>query len=233
MKEKHTYHHADASGKLPDALRANPYTVPNGYFENLHYRIVQNCRHIEDASAAFAVPSDYFERLEESITAKIAEQQLKTIVSESGFSVPEDYFSNREALLLADQKIRGTVREPGFNVPEHYFDTLQDRITDQTSRGAAIPIRKISRPKWVVYAAAASIALVMGVIGIFGLVDDGSETASLLSSVSDQEILNYLELYGTANDMIYISEHLDGFDERSIGEGISEADIEAYLNHTL
>jgi len=33
--------------------------------------------------------------------------------------------------------------------------------------------------------------------------------------------------------MIYISEQLDDFDGHSIGQGISEEDIEAYLNHTL
>jgi hypothetical protein len=233
MKEKHTYHHVDASGKLPDALRENPYTVPNGYFENLHHLILPKCRHIEDASATFAVPSGYFEELEDGIMAKLAEQKLKTLVGEAGFSVPEGYFGRLEEQSLAEGKIRENIVDPGFVIPERYFDTLQNRIADRTFQEVPTPTRKISRPRWVAYAAAACIALVMGVAGIFRLVDNGSETTSPLASVSDQEILNYLELYGTANDMIYISEHLDDFDERSIGEGVSDVDLEAYLNHTL
>ena len=233
MKEKPTYHHVDASGNLPDALRANPYTVPNGYFENFHRSTLQQCRHIDDAAAAFMVPPGYFEQLQDGIKTKIAEQQLKAIVDSAGFSVPEGYFNNLEEQSLADWKIRKNVVEPGFVVPESYFDTLQNRIADRSSQRPATPIRKISRPKWVAYGAAACIALVMSVVGISRLVNNGNETKSPLASVSDQEILNYLELYGTANDMIYISEHLDDFDEGSIGKGISDVDIEEYLNHTL
>ncbi|WP_353125878.1 hypothetical protein [Parapedobacter pyrenivorans] len=235
MKEKDTYHHVDAPDKLPDALRANPYTVPEGYFDDLYNRTLRQCRHMEETPTTFAVPSGYFQQLEDGIMAKIAEEKLRNIVGEAGFSVPEGYFSSLEEQSLANVKIRENAVEPGFAVPEHYFDTLQNRITDRTSRREVTLVRKISRPtKWVAYAAAACIAMVMGITGIFRLVDDGAETStSPLASVSDQEILNYLELYGTANDMIYISEHLDDFDEPNINEGISEVDLEAYLNHTL
>lgn len=105
----------------------------------------------------------------------------------------------------------------------------------EQTRQVAAPIRKLSRPKWVAYAAAASVALVLGLAGMFrtATTNDTAENGSPLASVSDQQILDYLELYGTPNDMIYISEQLDDFDEQRIGVGISDEDIEAYLNHTL
>lgn len=235
MKEKHTYHHVDASGKLPEVLRANPYTVPDGYFENLHHRTIRKCQNDGDSPDTWGIPDGYFEQLADSITAKIAEQELRIIVNEPGFVVPDGYFGELEQRLIADRKISESVADTGFTVPEYYFDTLPDRITERTHR-AGKPVRRFSRPKWVAYAAAASIALVLGLAGMFrtATTNDTSETRSPLASVSDQQILDYLELYGAPNDdMVFASEQLDDFNEVNIGEGISDEDIEAYLNHTL
>ncbi|MEC3878661.1 hypothetical protein [Parapedobacter sp. 10938] len=232
MKEKHTYHHVDVSGKLPEVWRANPYTVPNGYFENLHLRTIQTCKNADIPPKAFGIPDGYFEQLADSITAKIAEQALKATVNESGFVVPDNYFSASEQQLGAICKINERVTDTGFTVPERYFYALPHRIKRKTYQ-VAPPVRTLRRPKWVAYAAAASIALVLGLIGMFRIAQNTSETKSPLASVPDEQIVDYLELYGPPNDMIYISEQLDDFDVQSIGEGISDEDIEAYLNHTL
>ncbi|WP_262245476.1 hypothetical protein [Parapedobacter soli] len=231
MKEKHTYHHVDATGKLPEVLRANPYTVPNGYFENLYHRTVQKCQNTGNIPTGLGVPDGYFEQLTDSIKANIAEQRLKSIVRDPGFMVPDGYFGELEQQLVAYSKIAKVAADTGFTTPEHYFDRLPEAINQQI-RETEVPVRKLNRRKWVAYAAAASIALVIGLAGILRTGHDNSETKNPLASVSDQQILDYLELYGTPSDMIYISEQLE-FDEQSIGEGLSEEDIEAYLNHTL
>ncbi|WP_257670546.1 hypothetical protein [Parapedobacter tibetensis] len=266
MKDKHTYRHLDESGRLPDALQMNPYTVPADYFEDLHVCILQRCRHIEDSQASFMVPSGYFDELRDNITTKIAEQRLKEIVDEPGFSVPEGYFVGLERNLsercrhigngsllsmpvppgyfqqlqedilieVSAQKLKEKVNEPGFIVPADYFDNLQHAITKRTSQGELTPIRKISRPKWMAYAAAACVALAVSIVGFLRFADsEQSISTNHLTAVSDQEILNYLEFYGTTSDFTYISEHLDDFGGRNIGEGLSEEDIEAYLNNTL
>ena len=154
-------------------------------------------------------------------------------MSDPGFGVPEGYFNQSAQLLTAVRDINKHASDTGFVVPEQYFDKLTDRITEQATRQTTIPTRKLNRPKWVAYAAAASIALILGLTGMFRFADDASETKHPLASVSDQQILDYLELYGTADDVIYISEQFEDLDEQNIGKGISEEDIEAYLNHTL
>src|SRR5690606_18512517 len=100
MKEKHTYHHTGALGKLPEALRANPYRVPDGYFKSLHLQTIEKCRDRDDIGTSLSVPDGYFEQLTDSITAKIAEQTLKAAVNESGFVVPNGYFNDAEQLLI-------------------------------------------------------------------------------------------------------------------------------------
>lgn len=234
MEEKHTYRPTDTSDKSFEALRVNPYTVPDGYFADLQKYTLQQCRLIEGAETTWSIPTGYFDQLGDRILAKIEEQQLKDTVTETGFSVPDSYFDRLEAQLLLQQKLDEHTSEPGFSVPASYFETLQNNIARQTYQTEDTPIRQISRPRWMAYAAAASVALVMGIVGVTRMaVEDQPATSSHLASVPDQEIFNYLELYGTDDDVMYISEQLDDFDERVIGEGISEEDLEAYLNHTL
>ncbi|MFC3199002.1 hypothetical protein ACFOET_15365 [Parapedobacter deserti] len=234
MKERHTYRDADAPQNLPEACRVNPYTVPDGYFEGLHHCTLQKCMSDGEPQTTFAIPLGYFDQLEDSIMAGIAEQKLLEITSQTGFSVPASYFDSLKEQLLTERKLKEKVGEAGFFVPASYFAELQRNITSQTSERSATPVRHLNHRSWVAYAAAACLALLVGIAGVFRLVDSGDTApSSVLAAVSDQEILNYLEFYGAANDMIYISEQLDELDERSFGEGLSEADIEAYLNHTL
>ncbi|PPK99199.1 hypothetical protein [Parapedobacter indicus] len=234
MEEKHTYRPADTPDKfLPEVLRVNPYSVPDGYFVDLQTYTLQRCKLTEITQDTWTVPTGYFDQLGDRIFAKIEEQQLKETIKGAGFSTPDGYFDQLAEQLLFQQKLSEHAAESGFTVPASYFESLQNNIARRTHQRKDTPIRKISRLRWMAYAAAC-IALAVGIPGIVKLaIENQSATASHLASVSDQEIFNYLELYGTDDDVMYISEQLNDFDERVIGEGISEEDIEAYLNHTL
>ncbi len=235
MEEKNIHHTADGPDALPDALRMNPYTVPDGYFKGLTPLVLQRCNATADPSKAWPIPSGYFEQLEANITGKIAEQQLKESVSDPGFAVPEHYFEHLAERSLAEASLRERIADPGYSVPAPYFDNLQHVIASrmQPVREDVIPVRKLRKPSWLLYAAAACLALFLTTWGIFNRLGDGQASDSSLASVPEQEIFNYLELYGSAEDIVFISEQLDDAGERNIGNGLSEADIEAYLNHTL
>lgn len=231
MKEKYS--------SLPESLRENPYTVPDGYFINLQQYTLAQCQltKMVTGTGDGDVPEGYFDQLSERIATKVAEQRLKETITEPGFIVPEGYFEHSEALLLLQQKLADQANESGFTVPTAYFETLQNETIRRTNQRDNVPIRKIDRPRWIAYAAAACIAITVGVFGVSKRsAENQTVTSDHLASVSDQEIFNYLELYGTDNDVTYISEQLNDFDEPAFGEGISEVseeDIEAYLNHTL
>jgi len=220
---------------LPSALHVNPYTVPDGYFADLKQRTLAQCRLSEMAEGMGEVPTGYFDQLSDRIVTKLKEQQLKETITEAGFTVPDGYFEQLEAQVRIQQHGIEKGTKSGFTVPETYFDTLQQTIASQTyQQPSTTPIRKMGRSKWMGYAAAACVALAVGIVGVNQLTaEDPTPTSNHLASVSDQEIFNYLELYGTDNDVAYISEQLNEVDEPVIGEGISAEDIEAYLNHTL
>jgi len=178
----------------------------------------------------YTVPDGYFADLTQHTLAQCRLSEM----AEGTWEVPTGYFdqlSDRISMKLKEQRLKETVTETGFTVPDGYFEQLEAQVR---IRQTTPPVRKMGGLKWMAYAAAACVALAVGVAGMNQLTVEGPTTASNhLASVSDQEIFNYLELYGTDNDVAYISEQLNEVDEPVIGEGISAEDIEAYLNHTL
>src|SRR5690606_23470986 len=119
MEEKHTYRPADTPDKfLPEVLRVNPYSVPDGYFVDLQKHTLQRCRLTEMAEDTWSVPNGYFDQLGDRILAKIEEQQLKETITASGFAAPDGYFDQLAERLLLQQQLSEQVAEPGFTVPE-------------------------------------------------------------------------------------------------------------------
>ena len=204
MKEKDRHNDLYRLGEMADSLHETPFVVPDQYFETLHSRTLQRCRHIE-LSADVPVPSpEYFEQLEDRILGRIAEQKLKEVV-----------------------------RTPGFTVPADYFDTLPGVILDRVANDKPAPVvSKVRKLNWLKYAAAACVLFATGIFGYFSTVNQAG--AQHLDAVSDQEILSYLEFYGEPADITYITEYLDDEQVSSFElHELSEDDIEAYLNNTL
>lgn len=90
-----------------------------------------------------------------------------------GFTVPQGYFEQSKAQLLA------RVNNGGFTVPEGYFELTQKQLLAQTK-----PTQKLNLV-WVKYAVAASVLLVAG---LFFLIPAPAPTAAL----SDDDIINYV-----------------------------------------
>lgn len=203
MKDKHT-NNQEGPGKLPAELRVNPFAVPENYFVELTQKNLLRQRLNADLKDSFQVPEGYFDQLQDSIMAGIAAEKLRAQVSDTGYRVPENYFETLPAKIKAAA------------IPS----------------SPVVPVRKLGRPRWVQYAAAACVTLALGISVYFRIASDNS-TDNQLNNVSDQDILSYLELYGEPDDVVYFSEFLNDVDERYFGEEVNDQDIEAYLNNTL
>src|SRR5690606_10269667 len=105
------------------------------------------------------VPEGYFNQLSDRIATSITEQRLKETITEPGFIVPEGYFEHSEAQLLLQQKLADQANESGFTVPTAYFETLQNETIRRTYLRDDAPIRKMDRPRWVAYVAAACVVI--------------------------------------------------------------------------
>ena len=118
---------------LKQVSRANPYTAPDGYFDNLSDRIMslKNIRTYTENTPGdgFTVPSNYFEDL-------TVNMQSRKVIDDAagkegtGFTVPDGYFevltSNIESRVAIEEAINK--ENAGFVVPEGYFEVLASNL---------------------------------------------------------------------------------------------------------
>ena len=198
----------DEAPLLAAMARVNRLTVPEDYFNTLKANIVSRCL-IEDArfenEEEFSVPSNYFDTLPAQIESRIAEETIRKFVSSDGFTVPEGYFSSLQQRILAR--------------------------TASTEKPVGTIIKPIKR-NWLKYAAAACVTLVLGSVLVFNSRENSFEAQ--LSSIPDQEIINYLQVHSDMSDTPMIMESLmqtvnlnDNVDD------LSDDELEDFINTTL
>ncbi len=140
MKEHNTYNEELGGKNLPDSLRVNPFFIPKNFFEDqeehilgqIHFeRTVGNINESLDTNATANVPNGYFDTLETSIFAKIAEQSLKDKVSEDGFTIPTNYFDDLSQSIeasIAEENLKSIVPALDFQVSGDYFEAAENQI---------------------------------------------------------------------------------------------------------
>lgn len=118
-------------GKLPDLVgKANPFAVPEGYFEGLDECIMAAVRmeELKRDTPEFIVPDGYFEQLTGNIQARIAVEEAID-KQDAGFTVPATYFENLSDTIQSRIAVE-TAMEAGeaFEVPAGYFENLSNQI---------------------------------------------------------------------------------------------------------
>jgi hypothetical protein len=116
---------------LKQVNTTNPFTVPNGYFDELNTHILSAVKLDELKNTispdCFTVPDGYFKTLGEHIQSRIAVEEF--LAEEHGFTVPENYFedlnSNVQSRIAVEELL---TEEHGFTVPENYFENLNTQI---------------------------------------------------------------------------------------------------------
>jgi hypothetical protein len=132
MKENNTYHEGMETNNLPDSLRVNPFVVPKNYFNGLNEAITSQIKLESSHKKDLAVPLGYFEKLQENILIKIAEEKLRDQIQTDGFGHPDDYFSSLQndiLLKVSENKLKSIVTQDGFQTPSLYFSEFNDQIS--------------------------------------------------------------------------------------------------------
>jgi len=189
---------------------ANPFTVPEGYFDSLGDRIAsyKNLTELNknDSNGGFTVPENYFDALAEDIQSRIAvEEALNN--TEAGFVVPEGYFDNLQqqinSRILVEEALGGSTEY--FTVPDGYFNQLNKDILNKTVNRKGV-VRKLFASTAVKYATAACFALIIGggiLLNQLSSPADVHKNSFLhkqLSTVPIDEIKNYLQLNEDAGE---------------------------------
>lgn len=246
----------------------NPFTVPDGYFDELHQRAMS--RAILDginanAETGFTVPENYFDDLQSNLQSRVTIEAISSTAT--GFTVPDNYFEEMQVSLQSrinieqalhhtegfiipdgyfeDQQQQITSRiaveemlngqHEGFTVPEHYFDNLQNAIINKTvkqgiqRRGI---VRRMITSGAFKYAAAACFVMAVGGTLFFEQFEspvakhNRSYIHKALSTVPDEDIIDYLQLHMDAADTRGLVEGADQINTN----GASAEDLKEYLS---
>lgn len=114
----------------------NPFTVPVGYFDELHQKTMSRAAvdELNVNGKGFTVPENYFAEMQANLQSRI--NVVAALENTSGdFTVPENYFAEMQANLQSHINITAAQENiPGdFTVPENYFDDLQQQITSRVA----------------------------------------------------------------------------------------------------
>ncbi len=260
MKEENTYHEKEGHN-LPDYLRVNPFVIPEGYFDhfadNIRTKIAEQKLKQQVPDTGFTVPSDYFPRLEGDIQSRLFEHKLKDQASTEAYLVPEGYFEELtdkiKASVALERRI-ASIKEESFAVPTGYFETLSSRIMDKVANTSLVEkeeksttpvIQMPSKRKWVHYASAAAVAILIG-IGSYLYLDQSApsthqtdnELHASLHELSKEDIVHYLAQVTDGVELIELASYMEEeeiFENNSfeINHRLNDKEIEEYLNYML
>ncbi|WP_316827180.1 hypothetical protein [Pedobacter miscanthi] len=193
----------------------------------------------------FSVPDGYFENSDEAIFSAVFLDGLKQKTNDNNFDVPQHYFEElteriQTRIALAEMP----KAENTFAVPENYFDTLQNRITDRIAAAAPKKEARII-PLWrrniVKYASAACFVL-MASFGVYfyqnGSSNDVQQVQSaeaaneqMLYDIDESTIIDHLEAQNAASSNIKTTSASDTEMENYILSNFSSNDLSQELNN--
>ncbi|CAH0315603.1 MULTISPECIES: hypothetical protein [unclassified Pedobacter] len=193
----------------------------------------------------FSVPDGYFENCDEAIFSAVFLDGLKQKTSDNNFEVPQNYFEDLTERIQTKIALSELPKaEQAFAVPENYFDTLQSRIADRIAASEPKKEAKII-PLWrrnIVKYASVACFLLMASFGVY-FYQNGSTNAvqqvqsaeamneQLLYDIDESTIIDHLEAQNTTSSNIKTASASDTEMENYILSNFSSSDLSQELNN--
>ncbi|QNR83220.1 hypothetical protein H9N25_14765 [Pedobacter riviphilus] len=193
----------------------------------------------------FSVPDGYFENCDEAIFSAVFLNGLKQKTSDNNFEVPQNYFEDlTERIQIRIALSEMPKAKQAFAVPENYFDTLQTRIADKIAASAPKKEVKVI-PLWrrnIVKYTSAACFLLMTSIGVYFYQNSSITTAQqvqspeaineqLLYDIDESTIIDHLEAQNTTSSNIKTTSASDTEMENYILSNFSSSDLSQELNN--
>ena len=222
----------DTAGLAGQADKQLPFSVPGNYFETFAEKMMSRI-HAEEADSA-------------ARELEILSPLLSGMDKKIPFHVPAGYFadfpdSTADRIMERSSPFLDNLKEKkSYEVPAGYFEELPEkimrRIKEPRQQAKVIPIRKSG--SWLKYAVAAAVAgaIVTGGILVFnprGANPPGETVNSALAKVSDEEILNYLDLHNVPfTDSVNVTAALGPSENEAkdlLGD-VSDEELQQYMD---
>jgi len=193
----------------------------------------------------FSVPDGYFENCDEAIFSSIFIDGVKQNTKSNSFEVPQNYFEELTERIETNVALSQIVKpENAFAVPENYFDTLQDRIA---SKIATTEVKKepkiipLWRKSFVKYASAACFVLMVS-FGFYFYQNNAStetlpiqtadfSTEQMLYDIDESTIIEHIESQNVNSSVTNAKSASDTDMENYILNNYSSSDLTQELNN--
>jgi hypothetical protein len=217
----------DELNELNASLNANsnnPYSVPKGYFDGLAASVLTKIK------SETPVPA----------TEELAQLSpiLAAISKKMPYSVPENYFqSNIEGLSAFTSESEESLvlsfieKEMPFEVPKGYFANVPDQVFKKISNRSArvVPMKR----KWMRMAAAALVAGIMVISGIFYFTNRGSngttDPVTAVKKASTEELNNFINTTAVTDDKSQVTVNNNPKTEKIFAD-ISDKELNDFLD---
>lgn len=110
----------------------------------------------------FSVPDGYFDESKSRIENAVFMDRLKSRTTETGFTVPDNYFEELPQQIAAEislSNLKDRTKTSGFSTPVNYFEKLRSNITAVTSEKKEPKMLKLWHSSLMKYASAACFVL--------------------------------------------------------------------------
>ncbi|WP_208529800.1 hypothetical protein [Pedobacter alluvionis] len=192
----------------------------------------------------FSVPDGYFENSDEAIFSAVFLDGLKQKTSKNNFEVPSHYFENLTEQIQTRIALSEMPKaENSFTVPENYFDKLQSRVTDRIAASEPKKEAKVI-PLWrrnIVKYASAACFLLMASFSIYFYQNStntvqqvqSAETVNeqMLYDIDESTIIDHLETQNITSSNIKTTSASDTEMENYILSNFSSSDLSQELNN--
>jgi negative regulator of sigma E activity len=193
----------------------------------------------------FSVPDGYFENCDEAIFSAVFLDGLKQKTSDNNFRFPQNYFEDLTERIQTRIALSEMPKaENAFAVPENYFDNLQSRIAERIAASEPKKEAKII-PLWrrnIVKYASAACFLLMASFGVY-FYQNGSTTTvqqvqsaeavneQMLYDIDESTIIDHLETQNTTSSIKKTTSASDTEMENYILSNFSSSDLSQELNN--
>lgn len=149
-------------------------------------------------------------------------------INETGFKVPNDYFSNLDDSILTHIKLKEKINNSGFITPQNYFETLEKNIIEKISKKESIKVIPLFSKRNIIYVSSiAAAVLLLFNLSIFDKKSDWDklDTETVENYIIEENIGSY-EIASLLSEDSFIEENF-------IIQGINEEHLETYLLDNL
>lgn len=140
-------------------------------------------------------------------------------IKNTGFKVPESYFSSLEDAVCSDLMLNEIAPNSGYKVPDNYFGSIEDKITAAIKPQNEVKVIKLFTPKkiWYASAVAASILLMLTIFMDKNITVDSIETASIENYIINEDLdLNEFASLFSEDELTNVKLISDGYNSQML-----------------